>query len=223
MILVLIPVLLESGSIYAQETKVVKDFRVWTGVKVEKKLGKSWEVSLEEEMRFQKDASEIASYFTQAGIDYRINRNFTIDGRYRFIQNQKKDGSFETRSRYNLDLKYKTSFYFISVHARLRYQKEVESMDLLNNRIPYEKYMRYRAEIRYELMKDLTPFVSAELFQAHRLHDYPDLEQVRFAGGIVYEPGRFGKIEACYMLDRELAVFLPYSYYTFSLNYSYTF
>ena len=72
-----------------QETKVVSDLGLWTGVEVEKTVKKDWAFSLKQELRLKTNMSEMNNYFTQAGVRYRINRNFSLEAKYRFTRDRK--------------------------------------------------------------------------------------------------------------------------------------
>ena len=121
-----------STPLEAQDTLVVSDLGLWTGVEVEKEVKDDWTFSVKQELRLKTNMSEINHYFTQAGIRYKINRNFSLEAKYRFTRNKKKDLTYENRSRYNLDLRYRGRLDFLTFDYRLRYQKEVESMRLFD-------------------------------------------------------------------------------------------
>ncbi|MEA3463343.1 MAG: DUF2490 domain-containing protein, partial [Bacteroidota bacterium] len=106
-LLLLALLLLAAGQLTAQETKVVRDLHLWTGAALNKSLGKDWTLSLKEEIRFKHNISEINNYFTDAGVRYRINKNFALEGGYRYTRDKESDGTYENLSRYNLDLRYR--------------------------------------------------------------------------------------------------------------------
>jgi hypothetical protein len=207
----------------AQETKVVSDLQLWTGAGIEKTWGKTWTLSLEEEIRFKHNISEINNYFTEAGLRYRINKNFALEGGYRYTRDKKSNGSYETLTRYNLDLRYKGRLDFITIYYRLRYQKEVEGFNLLDKQADYEKYVRNRIRIRYNDFKKIKPYVSAELFQLFRPDYYAELEYIRVVGGLVYEPGKMGSFDFGFGFNREFADFEPAMIYQFKVRYKYQF
>lgn len=211
------------SSLISQEVKVVRDFNLWTGIELEKAITKNFTATLEQEIRFKNNASMINNYFTQAGIEYQINKNFSLGGKYRFIRNLKQNKSFENRSRYCFDLRYKGKIRNISFRYRMRYQKEVESLDLLDQAIPYEKYFRNKVEIRYTRLMDLTPYISAEIFELFQLQEYPEFNQARIMAGVKYTPGRIGSFDLEWGFDRELNSYLPYTFYITKINYSYSF
>ncbi len=211
------------GSVSGQDTKVVQDMKLWTGVEVEKTFLKDWTVSLKQEFRFKTDISELDSYFTQGGLKYSVNKNFAFEAKYRYTRNKKKDDTYENKSRYSLDINYKGKIEFITVYYRLRYQKGVESMNLFDRTEPYEKYLRHRFNIRYNDFKKIKPYISTEFAQLFELYQYPKWAAARLFGGIIYEPGSFGEFKFAYGFERELNSNYPYMGYVLRANYTYSF
>jgi len=209
--------------VMAQETKTVRDMKLWTGVEIEKSFLKDWKVSLKQEFRFKKNITEINNYFTQAGLRYRINKNFSLEGKYRYTRDRKSDGLYENRSRYSFDLNYEGKIDFITANYRLRYQKEVESMHLISRTEPYEKYFRHRIIIKYNDFKKIEPYLSGEIFQLHELYQYPEWQWFRVLAGIKYKPGNIGEFKFAYGIERELNSTVPYTGYLIRVNYKYEF
>ena len=212
-----------SNGILAQETKVVKDFELWSGVEIEKSIKKDWNIHFKEEIRLQKDASQINTIFSQLGIDYRINKNFSLEGRYRYIKNQNKLGIYEDHSRYSLGIDYKGALRNFSIKYRLRYQKKVESLKLLDNNELFEKNVRNRITVEYKRFKNIKPFISAELFQLHQLYETPKFDFIRYQAGLSYDVGPIGKFKVSYGIERELEDALPFTNFILSINYNYNF
>lgn len=207
----------------AQETKVVRDLQLWTGAAVEKSLGKAWTLSLKEEIRFKKDISELNNYFTDAGLRYNLNRNFALELGYRYTRDKNSDNSYDNLTRYNLDLRYKGRLDFITITYRLRYQKEVEGFNLIEQDTNYEKYVRNRMKISYTDFKKITPYVSFELFHLFEYAKPADFEYIRVQGGVKYEPGKLGSFTLAYGFNRELTSEEPALISMFRINYAYEF
>jgi uncharacterized protein DUF2490 len=207
----------------AQETKVVSDLHLWSGVAVEKGFGKDWSVFLAEEIRFKKDISVLNKHYTEAGVRYRIDKNFALEGQYRVTFDQNKDKSFDMLSRYALDLRYKGKLDFITIYYRLRYQKEVEGWNLLDPSVLYKKHVRNRITVRYTDFNRFKPYVSAEIFQLFEPFQNADLEYMRVLGGIKYEHRDLGTINLAWGFNRELTKIQPAMIYTLKVNYTYSF
>lgn len=215
--------LLFSCQALGQETKVIRDLKVWTGAKIEKALGKDWKISLEEEFRFQKNATQVSEYFTELDVEYRVDRNISLEAGYRYARNRKKNDSFEDRSRYNVDLNYEGNTYYLSLRARVRYTKEIEGLQILNPTIPYEKYFRTRLEVRYNRLGRMEPYLNGELFQLYEMFEYPKYDKFRLMGGVRLDAGRPGDINIGYGVIRELNSTMPYTYYLLKINYTFKF
>jgi len=206
----------------AQETKVVRDLQLWTGAAIEKSW-KDWSLTINEEIRFKQNISEINNYLTEAGLRYRINKNFALEGGYRFTRDKNSDGSYDNLTRYNLDLRFRGRLDFLIIDYRLRYQKEVEGFNLLYQKADYEKYVRNRIRIRYNNFIRIKPYVSAELFQLFRPEYYGVLEYIRVLAGIRYEPGKVGRLNIAFGFNREFTDMEPAMIYQFKVNYTYLF
>ena len=211
-----------AAPVKGQEGKVVRDLGLWTGAEVEKEV-KNWTFSLKQEMRLKTNMSEMNNYFTQVGIRYNISRNFALAAKYRYTRDKKSDGSYENRSRYNLDLRYRGRLDFVTIDYRLRYQKEVESMRLFDMQEPYAKYVRNRISVRYTDLRKLEPYISGEIFQLFRLYEFPRFHYYRIEAGIRVEPGNFGKFRIAWGFNREIHTDSPATIYMFRINYTYSF
>lgn len=221
-IILLLLILNMALPLLAQETKVVSDLHLWTGVQLEKTFAKDWTVSLGEEVRFKHDISELNNYFTELGLRYTINKNFSLQGNYRFTRDRKQDKSYENLFRYNFDLRYKGKLDFLTIKYRLRYQKEVEDFKMADQNIPYEKYLRHRLTILPNKVKIVDPYVSGELFQLFMPTRYPRFEYMRFLVGLKYDMNKAGEIKAAFGFNRELGSTQPAMIYVIQLNYTYT-
>jgi hypothetical protein len=206
----------------AQDAKVVRDLQLWTGAALEKSW-KDWSLTLNEEIRFKKNISEINNYFTELGLRYRINKNFSLEGGYRFTRDRNADGSYDNLTRYNLDLRFRARLDHISIYYRLRYQKEVEGFNLIDPTMDYEKYVRNRIRVRYNKFIRIKPYVSAELFQLFRPDFYSELDYIRVLGGIRYEAGPVGLFNLAFGFNREFEKYDPAMIYQFKVNYTYRF
>jgi len=208
---------------FAQEVKVVQDLNLWSGVTLEKSFLKDWTISVKQEVRLEKDISQLNNFFTQAGLEYDINKNFSLEGKYRYIRNRKADGTSENNSRYTADIKYKGDINHFTVNYRLRYQKKVDNMRVFIAREPYEKYLRQRITINYNKLKGIRPYISAEIFQHYELHEFSYYDQLRILAGVRYEPKNIGQFNFAYGFERELNTVLPCTCFLLKINYTYKF
>ena len=211
------------GFLRAQDVKVVRDLHLWTGAEVEKSFGKAWTLSLAEEIRFKQNISEINNYYTEAGLRYRINKNFSLEGGYRYTRDRNSDGSYDNLTRYNLDLRFRGKLDPFIIQYRLRYQKEVDGFNLLDPAADYEKYVRNRIRLRFNKFMRIKPYVSAELFQLFRPDFNPEFEYMRVQGGVRYEAGKIGMLDLAFGFNREFTDIEPAMIYLLKVNYTYSF
>ncbi len=199
----------------------MSDLGLWTGVEVEKEVKRDWTFSLKQELRLKTNMSEINNTFTQAGIRYRINRNFSLEAKYRFTRDKKKDQRYENLSRYSLDLRYRGRLDFLTFDYRLRYQKEVEGMNLFQMDLPYEKYVRNRLSVRYTDFKNVEPFISGELFQLFEQYAHPRFHYMRLEAGARIETGDLGEFKLAWGFNREFEEVNPAMFYMVRINYTF--
>ena len=210
-------------AVSAQETKVVKDLRLWSGARIRKTFAENWTVSLQEEIRLKENMSEINCFFTEVGLRYRITKNFSLQGDLRFTQDKKGDNSYEALTRYNFDLRYKGRLNYLNIHYRLRYQNEVEGWNIFDPYADYERQFRNRISIRVNALKHIEPYVSAEIFQTFSPYENPHFEYYRIILGMLFEPGDFGEFKLGWGFNRELSTDYPAMIFLFKLNYTYDF
>lgn len=204
----------------AQEIKVVRDLQLWTGVKLEKSFAKDWTLSLEEELRLKQNMSRVNNYFTEIGLRYKINKNFSLGGGFRYIRDKDQDGSYEGLSRYNLELRYRNKISLLDFNYRLKYQKEVEGTEVFDLNAYYEKQLRNRFTFSINNLNRIEPYFSTELFQVFVPYAGPEFKYCRILAGIQYEPGNFGEFKAAFGIDRELSSTVPASIYLLKINYT---
>lgn len=120
-------ILLLLSSIYAeaQHIQTLQDFGIWIGVKVEKKLPLGFGLSFEQQLRTWKNTTRIGSFVSELGITYAINKNFKLNGNFRYIHDTNKWQSPEDNLRYNLgiQLKFKITKKF-TFYYKAQYQQK---------------------------------------------------------------------------------------------------
>ena len=97
----------------------------------------------------------------------------------------------------------------------------VEGVKIFDLNAPYVKHLRNRITIRLNSLKQIEPYVSAEIFQLFTPYLSPQFEYYRIVAGIRYEPGRFGEFKVAWGFNRELASPEPAMIYMFKINYTY--
>jgi len=224
---------LNASILNAQDSTVVRDFEVWSGLTFEKSfLENKLDIGLTQEFRFNDNSSQLNVFFTELESKYTFKNNIVLGGAYRFIRNDNKDG-YVSQHRINLDLGYKYELDRLTFGARARYQSRISSDE---DEYSVTKY-RFRLKAEYNIKNwKLDPYVSAEVF--HRSEDYlinyiPEIteavlrssgfEKMRYTVGTSYKISDHFKLGAFYRIEKEFKSYplfynTPATYFIGGLN-----
>lgn len=164
---------------------------LWTGIGIEKKINKKFEVKLNAQTRFVDDVSYLQTYFGEVGLSYKIIKNLEIAGYYRFV-NRRKDETrdFNNRHRFYGDLSYGQKLGPIKFEYRLRYQHQFKDND---GEVGFDSsYWRNKLEVSLPNKSKFTPFVSGDLFYEIGT----GFDQIRPKAGVSYKINKRNSIEA---------------------------
>ena len=205
-----------------QEEDVVRDLRLWTGVKIEKEFASRWRLSLEEEIRFKQNISEINNFFTELELRYLIDRNFSLGAGYRYTRDRNDDASYDGFSRNYFALHYRRKLDFLTISYRLKYQREVEAGKMFERDAAYIKQFRNRLGVRMTRFNNIQPYVTGEVLQVFTPYLSPLNDYWRLVVGVRIEPGKIGEFKLGWGFNREIGVDQPFMIYMIRLNYTYS-
>ena len=217
-----------TNNLYAQQIKVTSDFGVWIGIKYEKKIFKSFDLSLAQQIRAFKNSSVLDDYLFDIGLKYPINKEFNLGANIRYIYNNKRVKEKENNFRYNLDITYKKKLtQKIKIYYRLRYQKEYINhyrniyyrLTGISNQKIYSSVVRNKLKIKFKLTKKNTFYTSAELFRLIENFRDPYFNKIRFNIGEETK-SKIGKFDFSLGFEKELHSDFPYSFLFFKMIYS---
>lgn len=223
--LLLISLLAPCLTISAQEqdVKVVKDLELWTSAGVSKKINKHWKISLDQEVRFINEMSAFDVWFSDLGIDYKLNKHIRFGTNYRFYQVENDNAQLETQHRLSVDFKYKQKIERFGLEYRMRFQNKDE--DFLDNESDKNiANIRNRLSVEYDIKNfKADPFFDIELYR--RMYDLENgrLSKLRWTLGVQFPVYKNSDIKLFYRLDNELNEMYPKDTYIIGLGYSYSF
>ena len=217
-----------TSNLYAQQIKVTRDFGVWIGVKYEKKIFKSFDLDLEQQIRTFKNSSMLDDYLFDIGIKYPINKEFNLGANIRYTYNNKRVKVNENNFRYNLDIGYKKELtQKIKIYYRLRYQKEYinhfrniyyRSAGISSQKI-YSSCVRNKLKITFKQNKKNKFYTSVELFRLIENFREPYFNKIRFNIGEETK-SKIGKFDFSLGFEKELHSDFPYSFLFLKMIYS---
>ncbi len=215
--------LLITINLEAQETTVTSDLEMWNNVAISKKIGDRWQISLKEELRFTEDISRFDMFFTDLGLDYKINKHFSAGVNYRFYQNKNSDNDFITQHRLSADINYKQKLDRFTFGYRLQFQNKDE--DLLSGSSENNVYnLRNKISVDYDIKNfKLEPYFQAEIFRKYETGEESYFNKMRWKLGASYPVTRSSDIELFYIIDNELNQSYPKNVYVVGLGYKFSF
>lgn len=210
-------VFLVSMNGYAQKD----DFRIWTDLKIEKKLTQKWHLEARGAFRLNENIREIGSYYGDIGVGYKFKKNFKLELHYRYSGKSTDEGYFRKRHRYYVDLSYKikTGTPF-SVALRGRFQKQYT--DVFNSEDGFNPANTFRLALtpayRY---KQYQPYFRTEVFY---LYDNSDkyFNRIRYRLGVQYEINKRNMVDVFYMIQQELHSDNPTRAFVLGFSYKIT-
>ena len=209
--------------IEAQETKVIRDFRLITEVGVEKKLLRSWKVSFETILKLERNASRLDEMDFDLDVEYKPIRYVSLGTGYRFAMNKNTDGNIVPKHRYmgNINLEYDIKRF--ELEYRFRYQNIDDDFFLYENMNAPKNILRNRLRIKYDIPRSkLTPYLFSELY-GNLDKNKPFAFKIKSGIGARYNLKRFGQLKLYYRIDRELNAPHPFTYFILGAGYSYDF
>ncbi len=206
------------SGLYAQESKVVRDFRLRTIVEVEKELLDVLEVFGSTAIEFQENTSTIGKYYGEIGFAYKPWKFISSSLDYRRTKSRSyfKD-NFKRTNRVGLHLEGKYKLDRFKFYLRLRYQTIDDDFVFYESEEPNKNLIRGRLKIKYNLTKTkLTPFVSSELYLLANENYAP--VKYKLTAGAKYEIKNIGELATYYRLEKEIDSLLPYTFNTLGIS-----
>jgi hypothetical protein len=232
--LLLIATLLISTSSYSQDSIVVSDFELWTGIGLQKSfLEDKLTMGLTQEFRFNDNSTRINNFFTEVTAKYELIDGLRLGGGFRFIRNNRNSG-YRNESRLFGDLSYRHKLDRLTFDYRFRFQNQSALGDVTDDDV-YNKF-RLRLKVKYNIPNwKLDPALSVEGFYTSAVNNInyvPSItiseraagfEKIRFTLGTSYKINKWLKIDGFYRIEREFGSFplfydTPATYYIAGIN-----
>lgn len=205
-----------------------QDAGMWATLSIQHAINKKINLVIDEEFRLKENYQRINLFYTNIGIDYKVNKFLKISPTYRTIQKKKLDGNYSYRHRLMLDVTVKKKLKKITLSERVRYQIEVQDFYTSKKGKFPEQYLRLKTDIKYDIGKKITPYFSCEFrYQIRNPRgDGPvydnGFHRVRNVLGAEYEINKKNSINLYYLYQTEFNISTPESIYILGIGYSLT-
>jgi hypothetical protein len=184
------------------------DFGIWYGISAEHNLIKKLELDLSGNIRTYQNASKIDEAFLEAGLTYKVIKNLSVAGSYRFTEFHDNNDVFHPRHKWFVDLKGTLPLGDFSISGRVRLQERYKTyIEDENDKIP-RTHLRYRLKVLYNIPSfPLNPYLSAEIFCPVSSDKKRSVDKNRFIAGVEYNLTKKHSFDAEYMFQRD---YLPH-------------
>ena len=200
----------------------INDAGLWLSPSIEKKITSKVSVSINPAFRFNENITELGTFFTDAGLDYKINKRIRVSGNYRIISRRKLDDSYGIRHRFYADLSYRKKIKQFSLTWRLRLLNQyTEILSSERGSVP-DYAVRNKLQIKYETDSKYAPFVSGEIWYGINFREN-QFRRYRVVGGVEMEINKYNSIALSYIFQRELNAANPEINYISCIGYNYSF
>jgi hypothetical protein len=199
----------------------VNDAGLWTSVNFEAKLVKKLSFSISEEFRFNENITELGAALTDAGFSYKLNKHFQVAAAYRFTQRKTLENNYSPRHRIYVDIKYEKKLKPFQLQVRTRLQDQYKDIGRAPDGGIPEFYLRNKISLKWDLKKPYTPYLSVELFSPLNYPRFNAFTGIRTSAGVEYDISKHHKIDAYYMIQKELNTSDPHTDFVFGLGYFY--
>jgi hypothetical protein len=204
-----------SNSIYAQQ----RDAGLWTSISLDVKVTQKLTAGVSQEFRFNENVSELGTYFTDAGLGYKISKNLQVAANYRFIQKRRVDDSYSPRHRFYLDVKFRKKIKPFNFQLRSRLQDQYADIGRAADGGIAEYYSRNKFSLEWDNRKSFKPFVSVELFSPLNYPREYAFDNMRYVAGIELAYSKHHNFEFFYMIQKEFHAANPVTDYIAGVGY----
>ncbi|MEI6851324.1 MAG: DUF2490 domain-containing protein [Bacteroidota bacterium] len=199
------------------------DAHLWTSISIEKKIIKNFSVTVSEELRFSENITELGTFFTDIGLNYKINKHWRVSGDYRFTNKIRLDNSYSKRHRYYFDLSYRKKFYQFSILARTRIQSQYADVNSSETGHLAEYYSRNKLTLKYNITSKIAPYLSAEAFIPLNNPEVKGIDNMRYSLGLEWEFLKNSTLDVFYMIQQQYQAKDPERDFVTGIGYSYSF
>ena len=204
------------------------DAGMWATFTVQHALSKKINLVIDEELRLKENYQRINLFYTNIGIDYKLNKFIKISPTYRSIQKKRLEGTYSYRHRLMLDVTLKKKFKKFALSERIRYQAEVQDFNTSKKGKLAEQFLRLKTDLKYPVSDRITPYFSCELrYQIHAPRgDGPNYDRgfhrIRNVLGVEYELNKKNSVNLYYLYQTEFNISTPETIYIFGIAYTLT-
>ena len=200
------------------------DAGLWTTLNMEVGLNSKFTLLVTEEIRAKENFSRLNLFYTNIGLDYKVNKNLKTNFVYRSIEKLRSANTFSYRHRIQWDITIKQKYGNFDVSYRHRLQAEVRNVYSSDAGYLPEWYSRNKFQVKYDTGKPWTPYAAIELRYQLRDPRSPESDHLwhraRYQSGFDYKINMHNAVGAYYLIQNEFNILDPEDLYIVGVEYS---
>ena len=209
------------GQIIAQETKDC--IGILEG-EVSKKINKSLEISLSEEIRSKNFLEEVDRLATGVGVAYKHPRfkDLKVGGSYELLSYFNQNLIDENKHRFSAYVQYKYSYGYFDFSLRSRFQSTYQDESTGNYKVNPKNKLRNRLNVAYNIYgTPYTPYTSFELTNTVGLVNGDYFDRYRIRLGFEYRLNKQSSIDIFSRYSKDINQKEPAEIVSFGLSYNF--
>ncbi len=212
--------LLLSTSVFAQSERAT-DFGGILSAECSTDVGKSFSLSVEEELRFDNGCTQLNRWLNSVGVDYIFPRNrLKVGVAADYIRRHSDKGYFENRWRIGAHLTYSEALYHFKFTYRSKLLSTFYDERTGEHRVNPKLYWRNRLQVSYQLPNSRFKYaLSAELFWLTNDPKNRIVDNLRTVASVEYRLTRRHYLSAFARMDNDLQVKEPVDRFWLGLTF----
>ena len=180
-----------------------KDFQIWLNLEVEVPINKRWMLHLQNQTRFNENASMYSYSYLDFGGLYRIGRNLRFTANYIYVDRRRLDPSYSYRHQFEGYFTYRKKLGEFVFFDRLLSDMQFKDFnaDPQGNRLR-DFYLRNKVTLRYKHFKKLIPYIAEETyFKFDGMYYEKGFNRTRIFFGLLHNITENWQAEISYTLE----------------------
>jgi len=220
-IIILLLACLMPGQMIAQETK---DCNAMLGAEVSKKINKSFEIAVSEEIRSKNFLQEVDRLSTGVGVAYNHPqlKDLKVGAGYELLSYFNQNLINENRHRFSAYVQYKYSYGYFDFSLRSRIQSTYRDESIGNYKVNPKNKLRNRLNVAYNIYgTPYTPYTSFELTNTVGLVDGDYFDRYRIRLGCEYRLNKQSSIDFFTRYSKDINQKNPSEILSLGLSYQF--
>lgn len=218
--LLIIAILLFSARVFAQSERTT-DFGAIVSGEFSTAVGRSFDLSLEEELRFDQNCTQFDRWLNSLGVNYSFPRNrLKVGLNADYIRRHNDEDYYENRWRIGAQLTYTESLYHFRISGRSKLLATFYDELTGEHRVNPKLYWRNRLQVSYQQPNSRFKYaLSAELFWLLNDPKGSYIDNLRTVASVEYRLTRRHYLSLFARMDNDLQVKEPVDRFYLGLNF----